>query len=95
LRYCYCLQLSAWPRKTQPTRIDGRPNQVSPELARGVFDFGARVDVHLWRFLAIRGEARDFYTGSPNYNIYRFRAGSTTLSPQAGSSCAGIKEWTW
>ena len=51
------------------TRIDGRPNRVSRELARGVFDFGAGVDVHVWRFLALRGEARDFYTGSPAYNV--------------------------
>ncbi len=51
------------------TRIDGQPNSVSRELARGVFDFGAGVDVRLWRFIALRGEARDFFTGAPNYNI--------------------------
>src|SRR5262249_23291670 len=51
------------------TRIDGQPNPVSRQLARGVFDFGAGVDVQLWRFVALRGEARDFFTGSPNYNI--------------------------
>ena len=51
------------------TRIDGRPNQAPRELSRGVFDFGAGVDVRVWRFVALRGEARDFYTGSPNYNI--------------------------
>ena len=42
------------------TRIDGQPNSVSRELARGVFDFGAGVDVRVWRFVALRGEARDF-----------------------------------
>ena len=57
------------------TRIDGRPNQASRELARGVFDFGAGVDVHVWRFVALRGEARDFYTGSPNYNIQSISGG--------------------
>ena len=51
------------------TRIDGQPNSVSRELARGVFDFGAGVEVHVWRFVALRGEARDFYTGSPAYSI--------------------------
>ena len=51
------------------TRIDRQPNSVSRELARGVFDFGAGVDVHIWRFLALRGEARDFYSGSPAYNV--------------------------
>ena len=57
------------------TRIDGRPNQASRELARGVFDFGAGLDVHVWRFVALRGEARDFYTGSPNYNISSISGG--------------------
>jgi opacity protein-like surface antigen len=51
------------------TRINGQPNSASRELARGVFDFGAGVDVRLWRFVALRGEARDFYTGSPGYNV--------------------------
>ena len=57
------------------TRIDGRPNSVSHELARGVFDFGAGVEVHVWRFLALRGEARDFYSGSPAYNIATISGG--------------------
>ena len=50
-------------------QIDGQPNQAPRELARGVFDFGAGVDVQVWRFVALRGEARDFYTGAPNYNV--------------------------
>jgi hypothetical protein len=57
------------------TRIDSRPNQAPRQLARGVFDFGAGVDVHVWRFVALRGEARDFYTGSPNYNIQSISGG--------------------
>jgi len=51
------------------TRIDGQTNSVSRELARGVFDFGAGVEVRVWRFVALRGEARDFYSGSPAYSI--------------------------
>lgn len=43
------------------TRIDGQPNSVSRKLARGVFDFGAGVEVRVWPFVALRGEARDFY----------------------------------
>ena len=43
------------------TRIDGQPNSVSRKLARGVFDFGAGVEVRVSRFVALRGEARDFY----------------------------------
>ena len=57
------------------TRINGQPNSVSRELARGVFDFGAGVEVRVWRFVALRGEARDFYSGSPAYNIATISGG--------------------
>lgn len=57
------------------TRIDGSRNTVSRELVRGVFDFGAGVDVRAWRFIALRGEARDFFTGSPDYNILAISGG--------------------
>ena len=59
-------------------QIDGQPNQAPRELARGVFDFGAGVDVQVWRFVALRGEARDFYAGAPNYNVTSVSVGSTT-----------------
>ena len=61
------------------TRLDGSPNQAPRELSRGVFDFGAGVDVHVWRFVALRGEARDFYTGSPNYNIASISGGQHNI----------------
>jgi opacity protein-like surface antigen len=61
------------------TRIDGRPNQASRQLARGVFDFGAGVDVQVWRFVALRAEARDFYTGAPNYNIASITGGQHNI----------------
>jgi opacity protein-like surface antigen len=51
------------------TLINGQPNLAPREFARGVFDFGAGVDVRIWRLVALRGEARDFYTGSPGYNV--------------------------
>jgi hypothetical protein len=35
----------------------------------GVFDFGAGLDIRIWRLLALQGEARDYYTGSPDYNV--------------------------
>jgi hypothetical protein len=61
------------------TQLDGRPNPAPRQLARGVFDFGAGVDVHVWRFVALRGEARDFYTGSPNYNITSISGGQHNI----------------
>jgi opacity protein-like surface antigen len=57
------------------TEFNGQPNPASRQLARGVFDFGAGVDVHVWRYVALRGEARDFYTGSPNYNVASISGG--------------------
>jgi opacity protein-like surface antigen len=57
------------------TEINGRPNPASRQLARGVFDFGAGVEVRVWRWVALRGEARDFYTGSPNYNVSSISGG--------------------
>ncbi len=49
-------------------RLDSQPNSASRELSRGVFDFGAGVDVKFWRFVGLRAEVRDFYAGSPAYN---------------------------
>ena len=43
------------------TLINGQPNLASRKLARGVFDFGAGLDVRIWLFNALRGEARDYY----------------------------------
>ena len=60
-------------------QIDGQPNQAPRELARGVFDFGAGVDVQVWRFVALRGEARDFFTGAPNYNVASISGGQHNI----------------
>ena len=30
--------------------------------------YGGGVDIPVWRFIAFRGEARDFYTGNAAYN---------------------------
>ncbi len=57
------------------TLLNGEPNPTPRELSRGVFDFGAGVDVRVWRWLALRGEARDFYSGGPGYNISEISGG--------------------
>ncbi len=66
------------------TRIDGQANTVPRQLARGVFDFGAGVDVRIWRFVALRGEARDFFTGSPAYNIRAISGGQHNVVTTGG-----------
>jgi hypothetical protein len=38
------------------------------DLNRGVFDFGGGLDYKLFRFIGLRGEVRDFFTGNPNLN---------------------------
>ena len=57
------------------TQLDGRANPVPRELVHGAFGFGGGVDVRVWRLLALRGEARDFYTGTPNYNVTTIAGG--------------------
>lgn len=50
------------------TRLDGRPNEAPRTLSRGAFNFGGGVDIHLWRFIGLRGEVRDFISGNPAFN---------------------------
>jgi hypothetical protein len=66
------------------TRFDGQPNPASRQLARGVLDFGAGLDVHVWRWIALRGEARDFYTGSPAYNLPSITGGQHNVEISGG-----------
>lgn len=66
------------------TQLDGRLNPVSRQLARGVFDFGTGVDVHLWRWVALRAEARDFYTGSPAFNLPSVSGGQHNIAVSGG-----------
>jgi hypothetical protein len=49
-----------------------------------VFDFGAGVDVRIWRFVALRGEARDYYTGSPEYNVATISGGQQNIVATGG-----------
>jgi hypothetical protein len=66
------------------TRVDGRPNPVSREIARGAFDFGAGVDLKVWRFIGLRGEARDYFTGSPIYNVATISGGQHNIAATGG-----------
>ncbi len=49
-------------------QIDGRSNAAPRFTHRGVFDFGGGLDVKVWRFVSLRSEIRDFYSGSPSFN---------------------------
>lgn len=49
-------------------RLDGAASQAPRRVGRGAFNFGGGVDVPVWRWVALRGEFRDFVSGSPNFN---------------------------
>ena len=50
----------------------------------GVFDFGAGLDVRIWRLLALRGETCDYYTGSPGYNVATISGGQQNVVATGG-----------
>jgi hypothetical protein len=66
------------------TLLNGQPNPVSRQLARGVFDYGAGVDVRVRRWVALRGEARDFFTGAPAYNLGSISGGQHNVEISGG-----------
>ncbi|MDQ6666147.1 MAG: hypothetical protein M3Z23_17340 [Acidobacteriota bacterium] len=48
--------------------IGGAPNPAPRFTHRGALDFSGGVDAPLWRFVGLRAEVRDFYTGNPSFN---------------------------
>jgi hypothetical protein len=51
------------------TSLAGQPNPAARTNSHGVFDYGGGVDIKFWRFVGLRGEVRDFYSGNPAYNV--------------------------
>jgi hypothetical protein len=51
------------------TTLDALPHGAPRDLHRGVLDFGGGADFRVFKWLAVRAEFRDFYTGSPAFNI--------------------------
>jgi opacity protein-like surface antigen len=49
-------------------RLDGASNEAPRFTHRGAFSYGGGIDVPVWRFVGLRLEARDFYTGNPSFN---------------------------
>jgi len=49
--------------------INGQPNTDSQGASRGAVDFGAGADWKVVPFFSVRGEVRDFYSGTPRFNI--------------------------
>lgn len=65
-------------------RGDGRPNDAPRTINRGAFDFGGGVDVKFWRWLGLRAEIRDFYTGVPAYNLRGITGGQHNVVAGGG-----------
>jgi opacity protein-like surface antigen len=62
----------AWYEQSNQ-QLNGAPNAAPREAVRGALNFGGGADLRIWRWLALRAEIRDFYTGSPAYNIAGIR----------------------
>lgn len=79
----------AWYEQST-SQIGGEPNTAPRQLVRAGFNFGGGVDVRVWSWLALRGEIRDFYTGSPAYNLSSIRGGQHNVV--AGAAFV-IRRW--
>jgi hypothetical protein len=55
--------------RAAPTRIFGGPNPGQTGTNTGVIQFGAGLDVWVWHRWGARLEARDFYSGVPDYTV--------------------------
>jgi opacity protein-like surface antigen len=52
----------------QSTQLSNGQNTTNKFLNRGVFEYGGGLDYRLFRFIGLRGEVRDFFSGNPNLN---------------------------
>jgi len=66
------------------TTLAGNPNPAPRTVNHGAFDYGGGVDFKFWRFVGLRGEIRDFYTGSPSYNASTISGGQHNVVAGGG-----------
>lgn len=52
----------------QSAQLSNGQNSTDKYLNRGVFEYGGGLDYRLFRFIGLRGEVRDFFSGNPNLN---------------------------
>ena len=52
----------------QSAQLSNGQNTTNKFLNRGVFEYGGGLDYRLFRFIGLRGEVRDFFSGNPNLN---------------------------
>ena len=66
------------------TTLAANPNPASRTVNHGAFDYGGGVDFKFWRFVGLRAEIRDFYTGSPSYNAPTISGGQHNVVAGGG-----------
>src|SRR6516225_2095768 len=74
-----------WADYEQSTlTLGGATNSAPRTVNHGAFDYGGGFDVKLWRFVGLRTEIRDFYTGSPAYNSGQIHGGQHNVVAGGG-----------
>ena len=53
----------------QSAQLSNGQNTTNKFSNRGVFEYGGGLDYRLFRFVGLRGEVRDFFSGNPNLNV--------------------------
>jgi hypothetical protein len=66
------------------TTLAGNRNSAPRTVNHGAFDYGGGVDFKFWRFVGLRAEIRDFYTGSPSYNAPALSGGQHNVVAGGG-----------
>ncbi len=49
-------------------RLNGQANPGRQSVSTGAFNYGGGIEVRVFKYLALRGEVRDFITGNPSFN---------------------------
>ena len=74
-----------WADYQQSTlTLGGAPNHAPRTVNHGALDYGGGFDFKLWRFVGLRTEIRDFYTGSPSYNTGQIHGGQHNVVAGGG-----------
>ncbi len=64
--------------------VAGAANPAPRHLTRGAFQYGGGVDIRVLKWFAVRGEVRNFYTGSPALNLSSLRGGQHNVVASGG-----------
>jgi hypothetical protein len=62
----------------------GRPAAAPRRVSHGAFQFGGGVDAPMGKFVSLRAEVRDFYTGSPSYSVSGLTGGQHNATAGGG-----------